>query len=166
MLVIADTSPLNYLVWIQHIDLLPRIFDRVLIPSAVRRELLDRGAPEATRRWANQLPKWTEIVEPEPEFLNEPSWKGLGEGERAALAVAAVRQPIFLLVDEHVARTLAQQRGYPVTGTLGVLDQAARRNLISFSDAMAKLQKTSFRYPSELVKELLEEHARLRNMPR
>ena len=40
MLVIADTSPLNYLVWIGHIDLLPQIYDRVLIPSAVRRELL------------------------------------------------------------------------------------------------------------------------------
>ena len=52
MLVVADTSPLNYLVLIRHIDLLPQIYQKVLIPSAVHRELIDHRAPEATRRWA------------------------------------------------------------------------------------------------------------------
>ena len=158
MLVIADTSPLNYLVWIGHVELLPKLYDRALIPSAVRSELLAPEAPDAVRLWVRNLPGWAEIVDPEPELLEEPAWKDLGEGERAALALASTRQPIFLLIDEWAARTLAEHRGFLVTGTLGVLDQAARRNLISFAEAIEKLQKTSFRYPRALVERLLEEH--------
>ena len=56
MLVIADTSPLNYLVWIDHVELLPQLYDRALIPSAVHRELLAREAPAGVRLWAQNLP--------------------------------------------------------------------------------------------------------------
>jgi predicted nucleic acid-binding protein len=33
-LVIADTGPVNYLILIGHIDLLPRVFERVILPAA------------------------------------------------------------------------------------------------------------------------------------
>src|SRR4051812_37025945 len=108
MLVIADTSPLNYLVWIDQVELLPKLYDRVLIPSAVRRELLAREAPAAVQHWAQNLPVWAEIVDPDPEFLKEPAWKDFGDGERAGLAIASTRQPIFLLIDEWAARTAAE----------------------------------------------------------
>ncbi len=38
-LVIADTSPINYLILIGHVDLLPRLFERVALPDAVETEL-------------------------------------------------------------------------------------------------------------------------------
>ncbi|MBL8212640.1 MAG: DUF3368 domain-containing protein [Bryobacterales bacterium] len=165
MLVVADTSPLNYLVWIAQADLLPQLYERVLLPSAVHRELLDSRAPAVTRHWANHLPGWAEVVEPAPQFLGDAAWMDLGAGERAALAVAAARQPIFLLVDEYAARRVAQERGFLVTGTLGVLDLAARRNSVCFADAIAKLKDTSFRYPKSLVDELLAEHAKAGGEP-
>jgi predicted nucleic acid-binding protein len=40
MIAVADTSPLCYLILIGEIDLLPKLFDRVLLPEAVRTELL------------------------------------------------------------------------------------------------------------------------------
>lgn len=50
--VVADTSPLNYLVLIGEIDLLRRLYGRVVVPSEVVAELTDRGAerPIADRR--------------------------------------------------------------------------------------------------------------------
>jgi predicted nucleic acid-binding protein len=60
----------------------------------------------------------------------------LHDGERAALALAASRQPIFILIDDWPGRRIAVKKGFPVIGTLGVLDQAARRKLISFADAV------------------------------
>jgi predicted nucleic acid-binding protein len=39
MIVVSDTSPINYLVLIELQDLLPKLFDRILIPEAVHREL-------------------------------------------------------------------------------------------------------------------------------
>ena len=61
MIVVSDTSPINYLVLIGEIELLAQLFTRVLAPETVARELLHPGAPEAVRRWANQPPAWFEI---------------------------------------------------------------------------------------------------------
>jgi predicted nucleic acid-binding protein len=150
---------LNYLVLIGCIDVLPNLHRKVLIPSAVHRELLSISAPPDVRDWAISLPDWAEEVDPAPEFLNDPLLASLHNGERAALALAAGRQPIFLLIDEWPARNIALRKGFLVTGTLGILDQAARRNLIVFAEAIGKLKKTSFRYPAAIVERLLAEHA-------
>jgi len=40
-LVVADTGPLNYLVLIDAIELLPKLFKRVFTPEAVRAELVN-----------------------------------------------------------------------------------------------------------------------------
>jgi predicted nucleic acid-binding protein len=45
MLVVADTSPLNYLTWIELSWILPRLYGTVVIPPEVRAELL---SPDAT----------------------------------------------------------------------------------------------------------------------
>lgn len=55
---------------------------------------------------------------------------------------------------------LARSLGMAVTGTLGVLDEAARRKWISLPEAIGLLQKTSFRYPPAVVARLLEEDQR------
>ena len=46
MIVIADATPLNYLVLIGHSDILPKLFDQILIPSAVMKDLEHLGAGE------------------------------------------------------------------------------------------------------------------------
>ena len=51
LVVIADTSPIRYLVQIGHIDLLHRLFAAVSIPAEVARELSDPSAPPAVRAW-------------------------------------------------------------------------------------------------------------------
>jgi hypothetical protein len=44
-LVITDTSPLNYLVLTGEVELLRRLYSRVVVPDAVLRELQDTKAP-------------------------------------------------------------------------------------------------------------------------
>jgi len=48
-LVIADTSPVNYLILIGHIELLPRLFERIVVPSSVQAELANLGGPLEVR---------------------------------------------------------------------------------------------------------------------
>jgi predicted nucleic acid-binding protein len=43
--VIADTGPVNYLILIGRIDLIPRLFQKVILPTAVQDELIDIAAP-------------------------------------------------------------------------------------------------------------------------
>ncbi len=61
MIVIADTGPINYLISIGHVNILPKLYQTVLIPFAVRDELRDAGAPDLVRRWIDSPPAWLEI---------------------------------------------------------------------------------------------------------
>jgi predicted nucleic acid-binding protein len=54
------------------------------------------------------------------------------------------------LIDERKGTTAALRKGLDVTGTLGVLDLAARRGLVDLADAIARLKRTNFRYRQEL----------------
>lgn len=40
MIVVADTTPVNYLVLLGHIEVLPALYGRVMIPESVRDELV------------------------------------------------------------------------------------------------------------------------------
>jgi predicted nucleic acid-binding protein len=64
MVVVADTSPINYLVLIGQIDLLTRLYTRILIPPAVLAELKHPLAPKPVRDWACDTPKWLEVLSP------------------------------------------------------------------------------------------------------
>ncbi|MGF1491114.1 MAG: hypothetical protein ACFBSC_01395 [Microcoleaceae cyanobacterium] len=48
MIVVADTSPICYLVLIDQIGLLPRLYDQITIPDVVLRELQSPNAPIQT----------------------------------------------------------------------------------------------------------------------
>jgi hypothetical protein len=64
MLVVADTSPLNYPVLIGHEAILPALYARVLIPPAVLTDLRQARTPEAVRAWVAQPPAWLEVRPP------------------------------------------------------------------------------------------------------
>ncbi len=45
MIVVADTSPICYLLLIDEIDLLRQLYGRALIPQVVQQELADERSP-------------------------------------------------------------------------------------------------------------------------
>ncbi len=61
MIVVADTSPINYLLLIGKIDLLPRLFGQIIIPDVVRDEMLDPLAPRALQEWIASPPAWLAV---------------------------------------------------------------------------------------------------------
>ena len=48
--------------------------------------------------------------------------------------------------------------GFAVTGTLGILDLAARRGLIRLKEVVERLKATSFRCRSDVLDALLARH--------
>jgi predicted nucleic acid-binding protein len=64
MIVVADTSPINYLLVIQEIDVLPKMYGQVVVPRTVQQELQQRVAPEVVRAWINSAPSWLEVRTP------------------------------------------------------------------------------------------------------
>lgn len=151
MTTIADTSPLNYLVQIGEIELVPTLFGRVLIPAEVRLELRDGGAPESVREWIEHIPDWVQIEDAPPDNL----WPKLHAGERAAISLAIVRRAHLLLVDDRAGVAVARRLGFRVTGTIGVLDLANRRGLIDAETVIARLRATTFYAPAALLEHVL-----------
>ena len=154
--VVSDTSPINYLVQIGLVELLRELYETVLLPPEVVTELVSASAPLVVREWASDLPSWVLVRQSKPEARDDPRWRRLDIGERAALAIADEFGGL-LLIDERAGCSIAKQNSIRVTGTLGVLDEAARRQLILLSEAAELLKKTSFRYPAAIVNRLLAE---------
>jgi predicted nucleic acid-binding protein len=61
MLVIADASPLHYLILIASTDILPALFGRLVIPRAVAAELQHPQTPAVVRVWMATFPAWLDI---------------------------------------------------------------------------------------------------------
>lgn len=61
ILVVADTTPLRYLVEIGYEYLLARLFTKVWIPGTVADELRHERTPAIVRHWAEHLPSWIEV---------------------------------------------------------------------------------------------------------
>lgn len=161
MIVVADSTPLNYLVLIQADDLLPRLFGRVLIPAAVFTELNDPQAPPPVRKWLANAPSWLQVQalhsSPDPEL------RYLDAGEREAIALAEELKADMILVDESDARKEAARRKLPFIGTLGILRRAARLDMIDLPPMLARLQQTTFYIDPEIIRSLLDEDAQRRN---
>jgi predicted nucleic acid-binding protein len=113
-LVIADTGPINYLILIGHIGILPVLFDKVLLPSAARNELASHKAPSPVQHWIANRPTWVEVhdaplTQPEDAFL-----KGIDEGEKAAIQLAASLPAYLLLMDDRKGVKEAERKGLRV----------------------------------------------------
>ena len=160
MLIIADATPLNYLILIRQAHLLPQLFARVLIPTAVFDELQHLDAPESVRAWILNPPSWLrrQALRSPPD----PALNYLDAGEREAIALAEQMHADQLLLDEAEARREAARRNLPFIGTLGVLREAARRDLIDLRAVLVQLQETTFYVDPELIRSLLDEEAKRR----
>lgn len=163
MRAVFDTSALNYLVLIDEVDILPKLFDRVVVPEAVARELGDPGAPASVQRWIASPPDWiasaaTQVDEDLVRFC-------LGTGESEVLSFALSHVDHTAVLDEWAARRAARELGVSVVGTLGLLVQADRRGYLDLSRAFSKLSETSFRVRPSLLDEILRAEAQRREVP-
>jgi len=154
MIVVSDTTPLNYLVLIERENVLRELFGRVIIPQTVFDELNATGASAKVRDWANNLPDWIEVRQ--TNLLADTSLEALDAGEREAILLAQELSADLLLVDDKQARQAALDLHLSITGTIGVLDQAARRSLIDLRTTIDELQKTNFHISEDLIRELLK----------
>jgi predicted nucleic acid-binding protein len=157
MRVIADTTPINYLVLIGAQELLPALFVDVFIPETVLRELQAPSTPETVRQWITSHPPWLKPI----KMASPPdtTFSHLDEGEREAIQLAVESGADLLLVDERAARREATSRGLATSGTLGILDRAAEKGLVDFAQALHRLTQTSFYLSPSVEQFFLERDA-------
>lgn len=156
MTIVSDTSPINYLILTDSIEILHTLYRRILIPPAVYAELRNPDAPEQVSQWVSNLPNWVEI---RALPVTDSTLDHLDPGEQEVIALSIEIQADEVLIDERRGRRAAEMRGLVVTGTLGILELAAKRGLIDLPQVLARLQRTSFRVATEMIDLLLERDA-------
>ena|SRR5687767_3226465 len=154
--VIADTSPLNYLVLIGQVEILRCLYNKVLVPPEVLVELRDSSAPSPVLDWIHSQPEWLE-VRAITRHPNEAALQHIGPGERAAILLAQQEADALLLIDDAAGRAEADRRRIRCTGTLGILRIAALRRLLDLPSALTRLAQTNFRVSRSLIEELMAE---------
>ena len=152
MTIVSNPSPLCYLALIGHAEILPKLYGDVHITQKVLEELRHPPAPPSVRHWAASPPGWLKIHS-DPEAPDQ-TLAALDPGEHTALLLSGQLRSDVVLLDESPARALALQRGLKVSGTLGVLCDAAQAGLLELPTALDLLRKTNFRASPELWKSL------------
>jgi predicted nucleic acid-binding protein len=153
MILVADISPLCYLILLGQIDLLTRLYGQVVIPQAVRDELANERSPIEVQQWIAYPPAWLTVQTVE----NQPGvdLADLDPGKQAAILLFEQLEADVLAIDEMLGRKIARARGLRVIGLLGILEEAGKRGWIDLPIVLEQLQRTSFRVSNQLIQQIL-----------
>jgi predicted nucleic acid-binding protein len=144
--VVADASPLIALVQVGHLPLLEKLVGEVLAPPAVVREV-GLSLPGFIRE--------QKLSQPIPAAVLRASLD-LGESEVISLALELGADRVIL--DERLARRLAQHLGLPIIGVLGILLASKQKGLIpAVRPLLDALVENRFRIAPDLYEWLLTE---------
>ena len=151
--VIADTGPLIALARIGQLDLLRRLYGRVVVPPAVHTELaIDSNRPGAKALAGVFAAGWVVIEAVTDSSVRWELNQLLGPGEAEAMALAEQEHARFLLIDDARGRRTARSRGIPVVGVAGMLLVAkSRGELAAVGPVLDRLSSAGYRLSPPLV---------------
>ena len=132
--------------------MLAQLAEKTVLPACVLVELVDRAAPEAVRAWASTLSAWVE-VRAATQLVEA---KDISPADREAIALARELGAAVLLMDDRHARRCAEALGVATMGTVGLLEVAAARDLVSLPLALERLRGTSCFLTEDLIENALE----------
>jgi predicted nucleic acid-binding protein len=146
-IVITDTSCLIALDRSGALDILSRLYRRIIITEEIREE------------YVGEIPSWIEVVTvPDPKYQRVLE-RILDKGEASAIALAVSLkdvEDVLLVLDDLKARKEAKCLGFRITGTLGILFRAKQEGLIpALKPYIDKLESTGFRISPAVIGELL-----------
>ncbi|WP_199246425.1 DUF3368 domain-containing protein [[Phormidium] sp. ETS-05] len=129
MIIVSNTSPITNLAAIKQLELLQKLYNRIVIPQAVYEELTNRGVqvPGATEV---QIFPWIETQ----QVINQPLVQALRQkldpGEAEAIALSIECNAEWLVIDERRGRKVASSMGLKYIGILGVILEAKNKGLV------------------------------------
>lgn len=154
--IVGDSSPLIALAIIGQLELLPQLYQHVVVPYAVWEEVTIQGAglPGASEV---SLCKWFDIKHPDTNLL-KPLSVLVDRGEAEAIALALGDPASIVLLDDAQARRVAERFGVARIGTLGVLRRAKKAGLLtSIKPFIEQLQASGIYMRPALIEAILSD---------
>ncbi len=125
---IVDTSSLFYFYRVGLFELFNKLYGHITVPEAVKNELNEGQTQGEDVPQLENYP-WVEIRSVSmPRYLQLIA--DLGPGESEVLALATNHPSALVVLDDKLARRIADMQGFRLTGTAGVLLRAKRKGLV------------------------------------
>jgi predicted nucleic acid-binding protein len=125
--VVADAGPLIALARITRVDLRPALYDEIIVPPTVYREITTKQDFPGAAMFAQAA--WLRVGPIADLRAVECLQLLLDRGESEAIVLARLLRAT-LLMDERRGRAIANTFGVSVTGTIGILRIAKQRGRI------------------------------------
>ena len=142
--IIVDTSPIQYLHQIGQLSLLAGLSGSIIVPPQVVKELeigRDLGIDLPNIRTLN----WVNVRSPQ-SIAALPLVKDLGPGETQVLALALELPDAVVIIDDNLARQVAESLNIKLMGTLRVLLDAKLAGMVpAVAPLLDQLQSLRFR---------------------
>lgn len=154
-MIVSDSGPIIAFSKIGRLDILRLLFGRVLIPDAVHDEVVVRGMGRpgsddvARSSWIERRTSMNvDVISELPQRIHE--------GEREAIALA-YELGMPLLIDERRGRQAAENIGVVIIGSLGVLAEARREEIVEdLAPLVQTILDSGYWISPEIVKAFLE----------
>jgi len=142
--IISDTSCLILLDKIGELQLLNKLFGRIILTA------------EIANKFNKELPDWFDVQSSTNKTYQRILEASLDKGEASAIALAIEQTDCLLIIDDLKGRKYAEQLGLKITGTLGVLVDAKLSGFLeSVRPTLGKIKTTDFRLTDDLEKKTL-----------
>ena len=136
--IICNTTPILSLIKINKLDLLEKLYGKIIIPYAVFEEV-EEGKEKQYYQDLSKL-SWIEIENVKNQ-LADFRFDKIDDGEAEVLILAKEKNADLVIMDELMGRRFARQIGLKLTGTMGILLKAKEKGFInSVSELLNELQ--------------------------
>jgi predicted nucleic acid-binding protein len=153
--VVVNSTPIIALALVGQLDLLRLLYGEVVIPEAVRAEVL-HGARRRIGAAELQRADWIRTV-PLRDARRADLLSDLDRGEAEVLALAQELEAALVVIDERLGRRHARRLGLPLTGSLGILLRAkAAGHLTAVRPAVQGIRAGGIRLSDALVQRVLD----------
>lgn len=143
---ISNAGPLIHLAKANALHILQALYYTILIPDEVKTETVDKGKekghPDALQIEKAIRQGWIKTIQIQlnPDFQKAAKTAGLRNAE-AAVIQYAYQNRLTALLDDEPARIFAKALGITIRGTLGILLQATKNNILNHEVAIQTLDK-------------------------
>jgi predicted nucleic acid-binding protein len=148
--VVCDSTPIIALLGIGRLGILKELYETVIIPEAVRKEVVIKDA------CAFDGYSWIQVKPVANVAAKEAFTAALHDGEVEAMLLAKEIIADLIIMDDILARKHAKYLNMNVTGTIGVLLRAkAEGIIIEIKPVLSDLIQFGFYISDDVYKEVL-----------
>jgi predicted nucleic acid-binding protein len=154
--IVCNSGPLIALGILDKLDLLQSLFDEVLVPDAVQKEIVQGGVKLAGLE-SFQRAQWIRIVAPIQHDVLLAAL--LDTGEAAVITLAREQGIPVVLIDERKARKVARDvYGLQPVGTARILIEAKKKTLLpEIGSSLEALRREGYWIHEDIVRAALRE---------